>query len=111
MTKTFFASAALIATLCIGPARAEVLDLPDPATMPMSGLPAKGSSMASVQRLYGEPQARHAAVGGGRPQQPPITRWDYAGFSVFFERSTVVDAVVPDAPAEIHRKEELTPSS
>jgi hypothetical protein len=25
---------------------------------------------------------------------PPITRWDYAGFSVFFEHDRVIDAVV-----------------
>jgi hypothetical protein len=29
----------------------------------------------------------------GRPGQPPITRWDYAGFAVFFEHDRVIDAV------------------
>ena len=51
-------------------------------------LPARGSSMATVEARFGAPQARHAAVG-----QPPITRWDYAGFSVYFEHQHVIHAV------------------
>jgi hypothetical protein len=51
-------------------------------------LPKRGSSMAQVEQRFGAPKARHAAVG-----QPPITRWDYEGFSVYFEYSHVVHAV------------------
>ena len=44
-----------------------------------------------------------SAVGGASPQQPPITRWDYNGFAVIFERDRVVDAVAtsgePPSPA------------
>ena len=50
--------------------------------------PARGSTMATVESKFGAPQARHDAVG-----TPPITRWDYAGFSVFFEKDRVIDAV------------------
>ena len=28
------------------------------------------------------------------PQHPPITRWNYAEFSVYFERSLVIDSVI-----------------
>ena len=45
--------------------------------------------MADVEARFGAPQARHPAVG-----EPPITRWDYAGFAVFFERDRVIHAVV-----------------
>ncbi|MES2488831.1 MAG: hypothetical protein V4607_03500 [Pseudomonadota bacterium] len=79
-----------------------------PAAAPtLINLPRKGAGMAQVAKEFGEPQVKHPAVGGGQPRQPPITRWDYAGFSVFFENTHVVDAVRPDQPAEIHRKEEL----
>jgi hypothetical protein len=51
--------------------------------------PARGSTMATVEAKFGAPQNRHEAVGS-----PPITRWDYGSFSVFFEKDRVIDAVV-----------------
>ena len=51
-------------------------------------LPKRGTSTSQVQRQHGEPATRHNAVG-----QPPITRWDYAGFSVYFEYDHVVHSV------------------
>jgi hypothetical protein len=51
-------------------------------------LPPRGINMARVEERFGAPKARHAAVG-----QPPITRWDYEGFSVYFEHQHVVHAV------------------
>ena len=77
-----------------------------PVAAPAS-LPVKGQTMAEVARHYGEPQLKHAPAGGDAPKHPPITRWDYAGFSVFFEHSHVVDTVVPGHPPEIHHTEQL----
>lgn len=94
-------------------AAAEILEMPDsavPASMssaPAVTLPAKGMLTTEVRKQFGEPTTKHAAVGGGSRQQPPITRWDYPGYSVFFENNHVVDAVIPGAPAEIRRREEL----
>jgi len=51
--------------------------------------PTRGSTMSAVEQRFGAPGSRHAAVG-----QPPITRWDYAHFSVFFENDRVIHAVV-----------------
>jgi hypothetical protein len=51
--------------------------------------PHRGSTMASVEGRYGEPASRHAAVG-----DPPITRWDYPQFSVYFEHDRVLHAVL-----------------
>lgn len=59
--------------------------------------PKRGITMAEVEKHYGAPATRHAAVGGGNPHQPPITRWDYNGFSVFFENDHVIDSVVTAA--------------
>lgn len=69
-------------------------------------LPAKGMLMSDVEKKFGEPKQKYPAVGGA-PRQPPITRWDYDGFVVFFERTHVVDAVIPEAPAPIYNKDQL----
>lgn len=51
--------------------------------------PARGSTMSQVEARFGSPTTKHSAVG-----DPPITRWDYAQFSVFFEYDKVLHAVV-----------------
>jgi hypothetical protein len=53
-----------------------------------SARPKSGTSMQSVEATYGAPSERHAAVG-----EPPITRWDYPGFSVYFEHERVIHSV------------------
>jgi hypothetical protein len=75
-------------------ASAQNLDMAtgDPAvTVPER--PARGSSMSVVESRFGAPATRHAAVGA-----PPITRWDYPQFSVFFEHDKVLHAVVVRPP-------------
>ena len=59
-----------------------------PAPAASVGAPTRGSSMAQVERRYGPPSERAAAVG-----QPPITRWVYPTFTVYFEYDHVVHAV------------------
>ena len=86
-------------------ASADELAVPEPAapenSAPAFALPTKGMKMAAVQQQYGEPVKKHPAAGGGSRKQPPIRRWDYSGFSVFFEHSHVVDVVTPAAPAPV----------
>lgn len=59
--------------------------------------PKRGSTMGDVEKRFGAPATRHPTVG-----QPPITRWDYNGFAVFFEHDRVIHAVAtgsePTAP-------------
>ena len=55
--------------------------------------PRPGMSMAAVEASYGAPAQRHGAVGGAVAEQPPITRWDYPSFSVYFENDRVIHAV------------------
>jgi hypothetical protein len=50
--------------------------------------PKSGTTMANVEKTFGSPAQRHEAVG-----QPPITRWDYPTFSVYFENDRVIHAV------------------
>jgi hypothetical protein len=51
--------------------------------------PGPGTTMHEVEAKFGQPQKRYSAVG-----KPPITRWDYPAFSVFFEFNRVVHSVV-----------------
>lgn len=91
-------SRALVALLClagadlarIGLARAELIVedgrvMVAPANMPQ---PARGILMKAVEKQFGAPTTRHATVG-----KPPITRWDYPNFSVFFEGDRVIHSV------------------
>lgn len=58
----------------------------------ISAVPKRGASMNQVSSQYGAPETKHAAVG-----KPPITRWDYPAFSVYFEYTHVIDAVLKRA--------------
>lgn len=62
-------------------------------------LPARGSSMAQVEAKFGAPARKFDAVGGGSRHTPPITRWVYPAFSVYFENRHVVDVVLNKASA------------
>jgi hypothetical protein len=91
---------------------ADVIQMPnDSAGDAPSSLPRKGTTMPVVLKHFGAPQKKYAPVGGETAKHPPITRWDYPGFSVFFERSHVVDAVVPGAPTEVYHTDQLQPAS
>ena len=50
--------------------------------------PGRGSSMASVESRFGAPGTRGSAIG-----KPPITRWEYPEFVVFFEYDHVIHSV------------------
>lgn len=66
--------------------------------------PRRAMTMAQVERRYGTPRVRHNTVG-----DPPITRWDYADFSVFFEHDRVLHAVVPGDFPRIRHRDQLNP--
>lgn len=104
---------ALGLSLASGSATADVLATPetDPALVatPRPTLPAKGVTMAAVEKKFGAPTNRRPTVGGDSPKHPPITRWDYDGFSVIFEHDKVIDAVIPGAPPRVYHKDQLTP--
>lgn len=55
--------------------------------------PRPGMSMTAVESTYGAPADRRGPVGGAIAEQPPITRWDYPAFSVYFENDRVIHAV------------------
>ncbi len=51
--------------------------------------PGTGTSMSAVQAQFGEPDSRHDAVG-----TPPISRWVYPAYTVYFEHDRVIASVV-----------------
>lgn len=53
------------------------------------GRPTRGMTQSSVESKYGSPVSKRAAIG-----DPPISRWEYADFVVFFEYDKVIHAVV-----------------
>lgn len=84
--------------------RGTVLGMPSaraPAPTADKG-PMQGMSMAQVIRQYGQPERRYGPVG-----DPPITRWTYSGFSVYFEYDTVLHTVVPGNPPPLYHRDEL----
>ncbi len=83
------------AVLLAGFSSADTLRIPlgQQASSGHTSLPARGTSTQSVVARHGEPGQRHRPVG-----QPPITRWDYADFSVYFEHDKVVHSVRQHQP-------------
>jgi hypothetical protein len=79
-----------------GAAVAETLVVDDQVQLRPSDTqtPHRGATMKAVEQQFGAPAERHAAVGGGSGKQPPITRWDYPHFAVFFENDKVIHTVV-----------------
>ena len=92
MQMRILAAAALLsAGAAGGVALAETIVVNDQVQLRDSQLdrPKRGITMSEVEKRFGAPLTRHPTVG-----RPPITRWDYSGFSVFFEHDRVIHAVV-----------------
>ena len=92
MRSTTWLVSAAAALALAGSAFADELKVPAPASG--ADTPASGMSMETVEAKFGAPSRRVPAVGGASPQQPPITRWEYPGFTVYFENNHVVHTVV-----------------
>ena len=71
-------------------AMAETIAVDDSIAVKEPGVPSptRGMSMQQVESKFGAPSAKSQAVG-----QPPITRWDYSGFAVYFEYDHVIHSV------------------
>jgi hypothetical protein len=75
------------------PAAADVLQMPgDSSPMGESRameIPVRGMSKDQVRAMFGQPKEALPPVG-----DPPITRWVYDGYTVYFEYSYVIQSVV-----------------
>ena len=86
MTRIVFIGILLLAA---GMAQADVLILDEVRQVERMDLPKNGQSMQAIESQYGHPAKQHNAVG-----EPPITRWDYASYSVYFEHELVLFSVL-----------------
>jgi len=57
-------------------------------TSDSAGRPSRGMSMDKVEATFGAPTSRSPAIG-----EPPITRWEYPGYTVYFEHQYVIHTV------------------
>jgi hypothetical protein len=75
-------------------ANADVVSLVDSYEVPNSeqGVirPTRGMTMNTVMAKFGTAEQESAAVG-----EPPITKWTYPEFTVYFEQNIVIYSVVP----------------
>jgi len=83
-------SATLIALFLavFGTAQADTLKMDGMSAGSGDAHPTRGMTQNSVQSKYGSPVNVRAPVG-----DPPITRWEYQDFVVFFEYDRVIHAV------------------
>ena len=65
-----------------------------------AAMPARGMTMAQVEARFGAPSEKLDPRGGQKRQWPTINRWTYPAFTVYFEKSRVVDAVATKADAD-----------
>ncbi len=91
-----FIAGCLLGLAMAAPASAETL-LVERVQQPAGAMPARGMSMAQVQKTFGAPSERLDARGGQKRVWPTINRWRYANFIVYFERDKVIDAVAVQA--------------
>ncbi len=97
MGKQTLMLAALIAVSLTGFCKAETIAVDNGIAVKESDIatPARGMTMEQVAAKFGAPVSKVPAVGS-----PPISRWEYQGFVVYFEADHVIHSVVAgSAPA------------
>ncbi len=52
--------------------------------------PTRGMSKSAVEQKFGTPKQKSTAVG-----EPPISKWTYPDFIVYFEYNHVIHSVIP----------------
>jgi hypothetical protein len=65
-----------------------------------ASMPVRGQTMAQVESKYGAPSEKLDPRGGQKRQWPMINRWVYPAFTVYFEKSKVIDVVANKADAQ-----------
>ncbi|MCB1845335.1 MAG: hypothetical protein KDI09_20370 [Halioglobus sp.] len=91
MNRARALSLVVLASGLLGVAQADTLQMggtDNAARFEQAGKPVRGMTQARVEAEFGTPNSRQSAVG-----DPPISRWDYADFAVFFEYDRVIHAV------------------
>lgn len=79
---------AFAAVLGIAQADTLLIEGVEQATATRSERPASGLTKAEVEARFGTPTRMLSAIG-----DPPISRWEYPGFVVYFEFERVIHSV------------------
>ena len=84
----------LAAVLAGGVAGAETIAVDNGIALKESDVatPTRGMTMDQVATKFGAPAAKVPAVG-----TPPISRWEYPGFVVYFEADHVIHSVTANS--------------
>ena len=84
----------LAAALASGLAGAETIAVDSGIAVKESDVatPRRGMTMEQVASKFGSPGTKGPAVG-----KPPISRWEYPGFIVYFEADHVIHSVVANS--------------
>ncbi|MDN5871256.1 MAG: hypothetical protein L0H73_11130 [Nitrococcus sp.] len=90
MKRAAFALGLLLAILGQSAVHAERLQIntPEHPNAETLQVPVRGTTMGQVKQHFGMPRRIFPAVG-----EPPITRWVYPQFVVYFERDWVIHSV------------------
>ena len=91
LAKSLFTGLFLAGTLLPLAVSGDVLVLDEVRQVEKMDLPKNGLSKSEVESRFGTPSKRHDAVG-----EPPITRWDYDTYSVYFEYDLVLYTVLAE---------------
>ena len=86
MTRIVFIALLLFGS---GAACADVLIIDEVRQVDKMDLPRNGETKSSIETKFGAPDSRQQAVG-----DPPISRWDYEQYSVYFEYDRVLFSVL-----------------
>ena len=100
MTFTSIRFFALTLTLAAPLASADIIKIPvgqQQSAGTSIQLPHRGETSSAVKALYGEPAKWNQAVG-----EPPISRWEYPRFAVYFESDRVIHAVWIGSAKAVH---------
>lgn len=81
-------AAAVSTSLAYARADTLIVEGIDEASASSAQRPSRGMTMDKVETTWGQPVLKQNAVG-----DPPITRWEYADFVVYFEYRHVIHAV------------------
>ncbi|HXA99438.1 MAG TPA: hypothetical protein VNW05_02835 [Steroidobacteraceae bacterium] len=84
----------LAAALASGLAGAETIAVDNGIAVKQTDVatPTRGMTMDQVASKFGDPANKVPAVGN-----PPISRWEYPGFIVYFEHEHVIHSVVANS--------------
>jgi len=94
---TFFLTTLLTYGLAYGDNHQEVITTSEPMMIPLMEkemsadffMPVRGDNEHSVESEFGPPFNMHKAKG-----KPPISRWEYEKFTVYFESGIVIHSVL-----------------